>query len=77
MPHVGSHEINNMLLKSDVYILVMTEPTSEKSVCAGYTYYLPNRTEHSKNQLKRNKDTVNILIYRTCEIALVWSLHLT
>ena len=59
---LGSHEIN-MLLRSDVYIIVMIEPTSERSVCAGYTYYLPNRTEHSKIQLKRNKHTVNILIY--------------
>ena len=58
---LGSHEIN-MLLRS-VYILVMIEPTSEKSVCARYTYYLPNKTEHSKIQLKRNKHTVNILIY--------------
>ena len=55
---LGSHEINNTLLRSDVYILVMIEPTSENSVCAGYIYYLSNRTEHSENQLKRNECTV-------------------
>ena len=58
---LGSHEIDNTLLRSDVYILVMIEPTSEKSVCAGYNYYLSNRTEHSENQLKRIKRTVCLL----------------
>ena len=58
-----SHEINNTLLRSDVYILVMIEPTSEKSVCAGYTYYLSDRTEHLENQLKSNKRTVSPLTY--------------